>query len=170
MTKYTCAFFTMLAGVLLLAPAVRAQSWSTAGSTCQPSSDNTFNEAYSFNAATFQFASGWTGTIRARCPVNNPLDMGVPTWKTLGAGYNDPDGTGLNYEVQVQLVKVARSTGVYTTIATFDSNSYGAGSQYHTKPFSETFDFTKNAYWVTIIVSRSDENNSPGVWFASLSN
>ncbi|HTQ53162.1 MAG TPA: hypothetical protein VMI94_01810 [Bryobacteraceae bacterium] len=167
MTKNKCALFMIVAGAMLASPAVQAQTWSTIGSSCQPGSASI--GLYSYSDATFQFASGETGQISTRCQVNDPLDSGVPAWKTLTVGYVDPDGTQGNYEVQAKLLRVAKGTGVETTIVIFDSDAHTqkvATSKSVT--FTHTFDFTNYSYFVSLVVNRGDSSANPGVWFASL--
>lgn len=167
MTKNKLAFLTMLAGAMLSLPVAQAQTWSSVASTCEPGSDSI--GFYAYSNGTFEFASGETGKIATRCALNNPLDSGVPAWKTLTAGFVDPDARDGDYEVQVSLERVAKGTGVHTIIVTLDSNSYNvsvATSQHVS--FTHTFDFTNYAYYVLMNVSRNDSNKAPGVWFASL--
>lgn len=167
MTKNKLAFLTMFAAALLSLPLAQAQTWSTVASTCQPGSDSIGFFAYS--NGTFEFADGYTGKIATRCAVNNPLDTGVPPWKTLTVGYQDQDGIGGDYEVQGSLERVAKGSGVHTIIATFDSDSSNtktATSGFVT--FTHTFNFTNYAYYVLLSVSRNDSNAAPAVWFASL--
>jgi|ERR1051326_896373 hypothetical protein len=163
------AFLALLAAALVLTPLGRAQSWSTIGSTCQPGTDSLGLYTYGNGGTTFQFAPGETGTISARCQVNNPMDKGAPSWTNLGAGYVDPDGEGGDYEVQVRLVEANRATGNSTIVATYDSNTHGINvPTFKTTTFSHAFNFAKFAYYVTIVVRRSDDAGNPGVWYASL--
>jgi len=167
MTKQKCVFFTILLGALLVSPAVQASSWSTIASSCEPGSDSI--GFYSYSNGTFRFATGATGKISTRCQINNPLDTGVPAWNTLTVGFVDPDGRGGNYEVQVLLQRVAKSTGVHTVIATLDSDAYGStGAQSQHITFTHTFDFINYAYYIGVDILRGDTNGNPGVWFASL--
>jgi hypothetical protein len=167
MTKNLCAFFTMLAGALLLSPAVQAQTWSTVGSSCSPGVDSI--GLYYYNVATFEFADGATGQIKTRCQINNPLDKGVPKWTTLSAGFVDPDGLGGNYEVQVELVRVTKATGAYTVILTLDSDQYTTElPQLKSIPLNYTFNFNEYSYYLSLNLSRGDTNHNPGVWFAQL--
>src|SRR5580692_1859059 len=119
MTKHFTVFATMIFGGLILAStAAQAQSWSSAASVCQPGSDSI--GSYGFNVAMFEFSGSNTGTIKTRCAVTNPLDSGTPNWKTLVVGYQDPDGTGVNYQVNAQLNRVSKSTGTSYIIKVFD--------------------------------------------------
>src|ERR1700733_3334086 len=111
MTKHKCAFLTMLAGVLFSLPLAQAQTWSTVASACEPGSDSL--GLYVYSNGSFEFVSGETGKIATRCLVNNPMDKGVPSWKTLTVGFQDPDGRDGVYEVQGSLERVAKSTGVH---------------------------------------------------------
>lgn len=165
MTKWVLS--TIFAGGLFLSPSIQAQTWSTIGTSCSPGVDSI--GLYTYSNATFEFEAGETGTIRTRCQINNPLDSGVPSWKTLSFGYVDPDGNRTDYEVQAQLTRVNRSTGVTAAIATIDSNSFGSsGPVWEHVPISHTFNFTSYSYYMTLTVSRADTNGNPGIWYASL--
>ena len=167
MTNKTYIFVAVLQACLVLPSGVRAQTWSTIGSSCEPGSDSI--GLYSYDGGTFQFASGATGRIRARCQVNNPLDSGVPQWDTLTVGYVDPDNLIPGYEVKVELARAYKWDGSYTTLATFDSNAFtDSGPTSNHITFTHTFDFSNYAYYVTLVVNRPDSNGNPGVWFASL--
>ncbi len=167
-TKHLTVLATMLLGGLMLAStAAQAQIWSSAASVCQPGSDSI--GSYAFNVATFEFAGSDTGTIKTRCSVTNPLDSGTPTWKTLVVGYQDPDGTGVDYQVDATLTRVSKTTGTSYIIKVFDSSSFAvttAASRSVT--FTHTFDFVNYAYFVTLSVTRADANQNPAVWFVEL--
>jgi hypothetical protein len=167
-TKHLTVFATMLLGGLMLAStAAQAQSWSSAASVCQPGSDSI--GSYAFNVAKFEFSGSDTGTIRTRCAVTNPLDSGTPNWKTLVVGYQDPDGTGLNYQVDAQLDRVSKTTGTSYVIKVFDSSSFAVTTAAsRSVPFTHTFDFVNYAYFVTLSVTRADANQNPAVWFVEL--
>lgn len=166
-TKHLTTFATMLFAGLMLAAAAQAQTWSSAASTCQPGVDSA--GLYTFNVAIFEFSGSNTGTIKTRCAVNNPLDSGVPSWKTLTVGYQDPDGTGVNYQVNAQLNRVLKSTGVSYIIKVFDSSSFAVNTAAsRSVSFTHTFDFTNFAYFVTLSVTRADANQSPAVWYVQL--
>lgn len=157
----------MLGAALMMLPLAQAQTWSTVASSCEPGSDSI--GLYVYSNGSFEFASGETGKIATRCQVNNPLDTGVPPWKTLTVGYQDPDGRDGDYEVQGSLERVARSTGVHGIIATLDSNAFVTTAKTSKSvTFNHTFNFTDYAYYVLLNVSRNDSSFLPSVWFASL--
>ena len=164
MTKNKHAFLTVLAGALLSLPMAHAQTWSTVASSCSPGSDSIGRYAYS--NAIFEFAGTDTGMISTRCQVNNPLESGVPKWTTLTMGYQDPDGTFGDYEVQVLLERVRKTTGVHQIVASNNSSTTGPTTAKTT--FNHTFNFTDYVYYVGLRVSRNDAVWNPDVWFASL--
>lgn len=159
---------TILAGSLMLASTgLRAQTWEAAASTCQPGSDSV--GLYTFDSATFEFSGTNTGQIKTRCTIVNPLDSGTPNWTTLSMGYVDPDATGVDYQVDAQLARVNKSTGVAGVIKTLDSSSFGSsGPVTHSVTFTHTFDFVNYAYYITLSVTRGDTAGNPGVWFVQL--
>ena len=72
-------------------------------------------------------------------------------------------GTGAN--VQVVLRRSNLSAGGIETIATFDSESIGAGSGFQTPvdaTFNHAFDFTSYVYWLDVTLNRIDETGLPG--------
>jgi len=84
-------------------------------------------------------------------------------------GYQDPDGTGIDYQVVAQLVRVDKSSGVATFLKTFSSNSFvSTGATSHNVSFTHTFDFDNNAYYITLTLDRVDSSNNPSVWFVQL--
>src|ERR1700722_4697942 len=167
-TKHLVVFATMLLGGLFLASTgAQAQSWSTAASVCEPGIDSA--GLFTFNGGTFEFGGSNTGVIRTRGAVTNPLDSGVPSWTTLVVGYQDQDGTGLDYQVNAQLNRVSKSTGTAFVIKVFDSSAFATTTPTsHNVTFTHTFDFTNYAYYITLTVTRADANQNPGVWFVQL--
>ena len=166
-TKKKIALGILLGSVFLMSHTASAATWSSSGSVCEPGVDGA--GLYTFSGAKFLFSGSNTGEVRTRCQVSNPMDSGVPPWNTMVVGYQDPDGTGINYQVTAQLVRVDKSTGVSTFIKTFSSNSFvGTGATSHSASFTHTFDFDNNAYFVTLTLDRVDSTNNPAVWFVQL--
>jgi hypothetical protein len=145
-------------------------NWTAVASTCAPNlaSDTTvFLWLTDGPAVTFQASD--TGEIKARCNVANPSNSGVPSWTTLTVGYQDPDGTGLDYEVKVTFWRVNKSTGNYSNIASFDSNNFNStGATSHHVTFSHAFDFTNDSYFVTLELTRNAAAKDPSVWLVGL--
>jgi hypothetical protein len=157
----------LLGSLFLISHSASAATWSSAGSVCEPGVESA--GLYTFNGAKFLFSGTNTGEIKSRCAVINPMDSGVPAWNTMVVGYQDPDGTGIDYQVVAQLVRVDKSTGVGTIIKTFSSNSFtSTGATSHSVTFTHTFDFDSNAYYVTLTLDRVDSSNNPAFWFVQL--
>jgi hypothetical protein len=166
-TTNRIALGMLLGSLFLISHTASAATWSTSGSVCEPGVDS--SGLFTFNDAKFLFAGTNTGEIKARCHVTNPMDSGVPAWNTMVVGYQDPDGTGINYQVTAQLVRVDKSSGVSTIVKTFSSNSFvSTGATSHNVSFTHTFDFDNNAYYVTLTLDRVDSSNNPAVWFVQL--
>ena len=68
----------LLGGLFLTVQTASAQIWSSAGSTCTPDEDTVSAGLYDFTNGTFQFNSGKTGSIKARCHVINPMGRAHP--------------------------------------------------------------------------------------------
>jgi len=166
-TQKNIALGMLLGSLFLMSHAASAATWSTSGSVCAPGVDSA--GLYNFNGAQFLFNGTNTGEIKARCAVTNPKDSGAPAWKTMVVGYQDPDGTGINYQVTAQLLRVDKSSGVSTIITTFSSNSFtSTGPTSHSVSFTHTFDFDNNAYYVRLTLDRVDSLNNPAFWFVQL--
>lgn len=129
--------------------------WTTVASACVP--DETSIGIYQFEQARFEFAGANTGQIVARCNITDPADLfgGNPIWNRMDVTYNDPDGYFNNSRVRVQLRRVHETTGMSTTLVTFDSNLFGPGQQLETLSFNHVFNFYDYAYYLTIIVDRT---------------
>lgn len=96
------------------------------------------------------------GAIVARSPVTNPIDAGNPNWNMMSVSYRDPDGAESQYRVVVRLKRVHVTTGLPSTVATFDSNttySPGTGVQERMQAFSEAFDFVTYSYYLEATLS-----------------
>jgi hypothetical protein len=152
--------------VLLLAPQVHAANgeWTTAVSACVPDEDSI--GAANLEQARFEFVGGVTGQIVARCNITDPGDFGngqgSPDWDRMTITYDDPDGFFSQYRVRVQLRSVRDTNGASSTITTFDSNAV-SDSNPEVHPFSHTFDFVRNAYYLTIIVDRAITQANPRI-------
>jgi hypothetical protein len=166
-TKKKFALGILLGSLFLMSHTALAATWSTSGSVCEPGVESA--GLYTLSGAKFLFSGTNTGEIKARCQVTNPMDSGVPPWSTMVVGYQDPDGTGINYQVTAQLIRVDKSSGASTIIKTFSSNSFvGTGATSHNVSFTHTFDFDSNAYYVTLTLDRVDSSNNPAFWFVQL--
>lgn len=108
--------------------------------------------------------AGMIQTIVARCNVENlPLTPpGFGEVNGLELVYRDPDGPGTAYRVIAKLQQLTNS-GALVTLATVDSNA-GSASPSFQKRFtllSHDFDFVNNAYYVEVIVFRSNAQRLP---------
>jgi hypothetical protein len=106
------------------------------------------------------------GYIAVVCNVDNPRDTSLttPKWSQLQVTYRDPDGLegfngqGTEYQAYVELVRVSKTTGAWSRIATFDSNRQCQGTTTSclgsndvkniAVPFTHTFDFNNYSYAV----------------------
>ena len=172
----------LVGGLFLNAEILSAQrienlpAWTQTASACSPddaaiSKYALFNADFSFNS--FRVSdTGKNGApipIVVRCNVLNPLDKGNPVWNSMYVGYQDPDGTGLKYEVFVRLKRLSRTTGGVSTIATFSSDSINNSARSEgLVTFSHNFDFVKNEYFVEIAIARTDTLANPVVYMVRL--
>ena len=156
-TAITIALFV----ILFTAPQAQAQEWTTAASPCVPDEDST--GSYNLEQARFEFLGAAVGQIVARCNITNPKDDVIPPpWNCMSITYDDPDGFFGQYRVRVQL-RLARDTdGASQTVTTFDSNLV-ADSNPEIHCFSHTFNFLRNAYYLTLILDRVNAMENPRI-------
>jgi hypothetical protein len=167
----------MAAMALLLSgfvsPASAQQPWSSLPGACA-STDNNFyngNASNDFPVARFRVPGGalafngfHDGHIAVICSVDNPRNSATTQqWNQLQVTYRDPDGlqrlggAGTEYQAYVELVRVSKSTGAWSSVAVFDSNLQCAGPtscladntiKRIAVPFTHSFDFNNYAYAV----------------------
>jgi hypothetical protein len=161
----------MLGGVgsLLVPPQPASAShqsegvWANAVSGCAIDeadlSEYVVGKSLSHRAATIK-------TIVSRCNVEN-LPLSPPAFggdpNGLELVYRDPDGPGTAYQVIAKLQQLTNS-GAVVTLATVDSNTEAIASpafQTQFKLFSHDFDFDNNAYYVEVIVFRTNAQRVP---------
>jgi hypothetical protein len=147
--------------ILYMAPQAHAQEWTTAASPCVPDEDSA--GSYNLEQARFEFLGAAVGQIVARCNITNPRDdTANPGWNCMVITYDDPDGFLNPSRVRVQL-RLARDTdGASGTITTFDSNLV-ADSNPEVHCFDHTFNFERNAYYLTLILDRVDPQSNPRI-------
>jgi hypothetical protein len=154
----------MFAG-LFMAQRVNAANgeWTTVASACVP--DESSDGMHNLEQARFEFLGASTGQIVARCNITDPHDLGnvfSPPWNCMSITYDDPDGFFSQYRVRVQL-RLARDTdGASQTITTFDSNLV-ADDNPEIHCFSHTFNFYRNAYYLTLILDRENAQANPRI-------
>lgn len=125
--------------------------WAHAVNACA------MNEADLNEYAVGQFLTlqkGIVGKLVAYCSVENLPILGGDELELI---YRDPDGRRMGSRVIAKLQQLTNS-GEVITLATVDSNAGPASPSFQarSKTFSHNFDFVNNAYYVEVIVSRSD--------------
>lgn len=160
-------------------PAYAQQPWSSLPGACA-STDNNFysgTPSSSYPVARFivpggslTFSRFHEGHIAVYCTVDNPRYSGTQVWNQLQVTYSDPDGLesfdgyGTEYQVYVELARVSRTTGAWSSVARFDSNRQCTGTNCQggdntvrsiAVPFTHTFDFNNYAYAVYVRLYRA---------------
>lgn len=150
------------------------QDWSALPGGCA-STDNNFSNKPASNdfpvarfyvpGASLTFNAFHDGYIAVICNVDNPRSASsTPQWNQLQVTYRDPDGLqglqgkGTEYQAYVELVRVSKTTGVWSRVTSFDSNLQCAGTSASCQgdnsvkniavPFNHSFDFNNYAYAV----------------------
>jgi hypothetical protein len=168
------ATMTLFLGGLVSSPAYAQQPWSSLPGSCASTDNNFYSGTPSTDfpvarfivpGGAFAFNRFHDGFIAVICNVDNPRDPGTtPRWNQLQVTYRDPDGLqGLNgkgteYQAYVELVRVSKTTGAWSSIAAFDSNLQCTGTSTSCQgsndvksiavPFNHTFDFENYSYAV----------------------
>lgn len=124
---------------------------------------------YDSHLGDFKHKTGFTGQIVARCNIVNLPQFGAGEFSLLEVSYRHQDGSGSKYRVVAEL-KRASSTGQHPTVATFDSNSSpgSAENQLRWVVYSHSFNFSDNAYYVQLRVTRTDALEFPLVTLVRL--
>jgi hypothetical protein len=189
--------FAALAVVVngFISPAQAQLPWSALPGGCGSTDNNFYSGTPSsdYPVARFKVSGGslsfnalHEGYIAVICNVDNPRLTGVTTafqlWNRLQVTYRDPDGLqklqgfGTEYQAFVQLVRVEKDTGVWQSVAQFDSNLQCTGTTVSCQgdntiksidvPFTHTFDFNNYAYSVYVRLYRalSQYNLNPAVY------
>lgn len=171
--KLGTLFFFFATLIIINSTSTQAQStayWTTAGSA-SATEDEANPSRPTYTNQTAAINGGATGVYTLRYNVtavdglfNNAANgfMRVRV-RDNGAGSN----------VLVILRRSSLSSGGIETIATFDSESIGAGSGFQTPadtPFVHTFDFTNYVYWLDVTLNRIDATGTPGFGGAIVGN
>jgi hypothetical protein len=153
-----CAAFATLG--LISAPA--QSEWVTVASACVP--DESAAGKFEFEFGRVMFLGANTGEIGFRCNVTNPLDWAGNTgWDRIEISYEDTDNFFTAAEVVVTLRRVDKVTGLSFQLASFSSNGMGLGQQLQYQPFSHTFNFANNGYYVGFSVKRTNNTQNPKI-------
>jgi len=158
----------LVGGILLLAQAASAQSWTTAATACVP--DESSVGLYQFDDATVTIngSAPTDAAVKLRCNIPSPEDVTASSspssWNRMQVGYTDPGGST---EVKVQLVRVTKTTGAVWVMATFTSVT-AAAPTVGSATIASAFDFTTYVYYVGINLTRTSGSSTPSVWFVSV--
>lgn len=155
-------FVTML--VILSSMSALAQStayWTTTGSA-SATEDESSPAKPTYTNQTAAINGGATGIYVLRYNVTAVDGLFNSTNSFMRLRVRD-NGAGAN--VLVSLRRSNLSAGGIETVATFDSESIGAGSGFQTPAdvlFTHTFDFTSYVYWLDVTLNRIDASGLPG--------
>jgi hypothetical protein len=135
-------------------------TWSHAVNAC--AIDEADVSRYMVGVSFLSHRGAITGTLTARCNVENlPVTPGGDVL-ALQLVYRDQDGAGTAYNVSARLLAITNS-GAVATIATVNSNTGPASTSFQTliRTFSHDFNFLSNAYYVEVTVFRNDTAQAP---------
>jgi hypothetical protein len=123
---------------------------------CVPGDPAMHFNRYFITAGTVKHRSDKVGLITLYC--NIPMAITPP--KTLELVYSDDD-PGAETFVNASYIKMHKSSGWITTIATTSSNNGIQDGAVHSvaTPFSDTYDLTQYLYYVRVDMDRSRFSN-----------
>ena len=154
--------FALLSLLLTCAVPLFAQStydWSMVGSAgvVDPTS-----ASYSFAGPALKFATGVTGTIKARYPVTNTYGSNAdvtPPWQYLILSYSNNSALG---SVTARLMRVSHCSGDEEQMCQVSVSSSGSGCT-HCLFNPGELDFSDNSYYVEVTLTRSSTSATPQV-------
>ena len=142
-------------------------AWTTVPSACSP--DEASTGRYDSHVSAFKHTPAATGQVVTRCNVVQLPDFTGGLDQRLEVTYRDPDGLGTRSQVQADLIQ-ARPDGSTLILAHFDSNRFtNTATATHTFGYHHAFDFSRNAYYVDVRVTRSTTSLAPSVSTVRLS-
>ena len=143
--------------VCFAAPAM-AQGWSMPGSGCVPNDITAKFERHLHGNATVQHAPANVDLIIVTCPVTG-ITNETTNW-VVSLTYRDSTGTGAQSYVLARLYRMAVGTTNPVLLAQVNSNKSPAIgiSTVNSPPFTHTFDFTDNVYWIRVQLDRAATN------------
>lgn len=147
--------------------------WSMVAAGCTPGDPAIQNNRYQIQSGHVAHAGTNVDVISLYCPVTalDPGEVaasGEPTQVTMT--FQD-ESTSVGDNITAQLIRMTRTSGALTTIATLDSDStdgMGTGVQKQAASYTHTFDFTTYVYYVRIDIDRAGTSATPVAYFVSL--
>jgi hypothetical protein len=144
------------AALMLIAAPARAAVpvWSMNATSCVPDADTITFDRYVTNKGIVAHRKRNVDLIQLACDVNNPPIQGTQWF--LFVTYRDSTGTAATANVLARLIRVSRTTGAQTVVATFNSNDSGVVTMGQgSVGFTHAFDFANNYYYVLLALDRS---------------
>ena len=139
------------------------------GAVCVLAPDEASTGRYDSHVSAFKHTPAATGQVVTRCNVVQLPDFTGGLDQRLEVTYRDPDGLGTRSQVQADLIQ-ARPDGSTLILAHFDSNRFtNTATATHTFGYHHAFDFSRNAYYVDVRVTRSTTSLAPSVSTVRLS-
>jgi len=155
--------------VCLVSFAASAQTldWSSIGSA-GVLDDGMFN-LYTTTGAALAIKTNTVATIEARYPVTNTVGTAydqTPAWTTLSAALIDD---GANGSVTVTLYEVDKCDGTEAQVCQIVSSDGTSDVECETCTFSSsTFDFANNAYYIDVVLTRSETTPAEALYQLAL--
>lgn len=141
--------------LMLVAGGAQAQTvnvWNTVGAACVPSATSVRNYR-NFGAASVGHIGARTGKLVFTCGIDH-IVAGTD-WR-LHLAYRDSTGKKPAASVIVRLYRLPTDGFVPILIAALSSNvSAATGNESLSTPFTHTFDFNDNSYFVQVSITRS---------------
>jgi hypothetical protein len=153
-------FSSLLFTICLAGGAQAGIFWGTVGSNCVPADATIEFNRHKVNPASVEHAPDNIGLIILNCPItrfNTPLT----SWR-LSLSYRDSTGTGTGAFIRARLYKLENGMFTPVVLGEFNSNDFNVtGSTTRiSPPFTHTFRFSVNNYWVRVEFDRSSTSQS----------
>ncbi len=134
-----------------------APVWSSAAGGCVPYAQSVNAKRYVNSGYYIAHRGANVDAINLICPITDALIAG-PIWR-IEFTYMDSTGFGPGASAVAKIMSQSRTTGVAAQVVKFSSDSLAvAAITKGDKPFTHTFDFDANVYFVHIILDRANPN------------
>jgi hypothetical protein len=145
------AFVTSFVGIFGTA---HAGISSNMAATCSVGDSAIQKNLYTIASGSVRHQADNTGVITLYCPISPTITMNGGPHGKWSMTFVDPDGPGINYYVESQILRSDRSGHVTPVSGVMSSNS--SSSNYIDQALNHTYDFSNFYYLVRINIFRAD--------------
>jgi hypothetical protein len=144
----------LLFAACVASTAQAAGFWSAPGSSCVPDHNTTKNNRALFGNPSVRHAATAVDPIVLTCGIQG-FESAASNWN-LALTYQDSTGTAASAFVRARLFRMGVGSATPVAMPTVTSNSSSVTTLNSvSSPFTHTFDFNNNVYWVRVELDRN---------------